>query len=70
MLWVSVLEQGFNFNTIVFKGLELQETSCHTEEASRVEENFELAFDSAKSRFNPVRPYLDGGVTNSDIANV
>uniref|UniRef100_A0A673JC13 Pecanex-like protein n=1 Tax=Sinocyclocheilus rhinocerous TaxID=307959 RepID=A0A673JC13_9TELE len=45
LLWISVLERGYDYCTINIKGLELQETSCHTVEARRVDEVFEGAFD-------------------------
>ena len=44
MIWVHVLECGYRFSTVVIKGLELQETSCHTVEAARVDDVFEGAF--------------------------
>ncbi|XP_076841735.1 pecanex-like protein 4 isoform X2 [Brachyhypopomus gauderio] len=43
--WVTVLERGYGYCTVNIKGLELQETSCHTVEARRVDEVFEGAFD-------------------------
>ena len=38
IIWISVLEHGFMYKNIVVKGLELQETSCHTAEAESVDE--------------------------------
>ena len=35
MVWVNVLERGAAYCTVSVKGLELQETSCHTAEAAR-----------------------------------
>ncbi|KAG9274958.1 pecanex-like protein 4 [Astyanax mexicanus] len=43
--WITVLERGYGYCTVNIKGLELQETSCHTVEARRVDEVFEGAFD-------------------------
>lgn len=40
-----VLERGANYCTINIKGLELQETSCHTAEAARIDDIFEFAFE-------------------------
>jgi hypothetical protein len=40
------------------KGLELQETSCHTVEATRVEEIFDSAFESKSLRINKVLSLL------------
>ncbi|XP_052007055.1 pecanex-like protein 4 [Xyrauchen texanus] len=45
LLWISILERGYGYCTVNIKGLELQETSCHTVEARRVDEVFEGAFD-------------------------
>ncbi|XP_061652019.1 pecanex-like protein 4 isoform X2 [Phyllopteryx taeniolatus] len=45
MVWIVVLERGYGYCTVNIKGLELQETSCHTVEARRVDEVFEAAFE-------------------------
>ncbi|XP_043999123.1 pecanex-like protein 4 isoform X2 [Gambusia affinis] len=45
MVWIMVLERGYGYCTVNIKGLELQETSCHTVEARRVDEVFEAAFE-------------------------
>nr|XP_033808382.1 pecanex-like protein 4 [Geotrypetes seraphini]XP_033808383.1 pecanex-like protein 4 [Geotrypetes seraphini]XP_033808384.1 pecanex-like protein 4 [Geotrypetes seraphini] len=45
LMWIHVLERGFTYCCINIKGLELQETSCHTAEAHRVDEVFEMAFE-------------------------
>ncbi|XP_066485766.1 pecanex-like protein 4 isoform X2 [Tiliqua scincoides] len=45
LIWIIVLERGFTYCCVNIKGLELQETSCHTAEAHRVDEVFELAFE-------------------------
>ena len=45
MAWVQVLETGYLHCALSIKGLELQETSCHTVEAMRIEENFDSAFE-------------------------
>lgn len=44
LIWVHVLESGYKYCTMVLKGLELQETSCHTVEATRVDDIFEDIF--------------------------
>ena len=44
LIWVHVLECGYKFCTTVLKGLELQETSCHTVEATRVDDVFQDIF--------------------------
>ncbi|KAK8405688.1 hypothetical protein O3P69_001887 [Scylla paramamosain] len=48
-MWVQILETGFTYQYYSVKGLELQETSCHTAEASRVDANFSRAFDFMES---------------------
>ncbi|XP_063885607.1 pecanex-like protein 4 [Scylla paramamosain] len=48
-MWVQILETGFTYQYYSVKGLELQETSCHTAEASRVDANFSRAFDIMES---------------------
>ena len=45
LVWVVVLERGAGYCTINIKGLELQETSCHTAEAARIDDIFESAFE-------------------------
>ena len=44
LMWVMVLERGHAFCTLSIKGLEFQETSCHTAEASHLDEIFDAAF--------------------------
>ena len=44
LIWAHVLESGYKFCTMVLKGLELQETSCHTVEATRVDDVFQDIF--------------------------
>ncbi|XP_023582020.1 pecanex-like protein 4 [Trichechus manatus latirostris] len=45
LIWIMILERGYTYCCINIKGLELQETSCHTAEARRVDEVFEGAFE-------------------------
>ena len=47
--FTQILETGFTYQYYSVKGLELQETSCHTAEASRVDANFSRAFDLPES---------------------
>ena len=57
-IWIHVLESGYRFCSLVVKGLELQETSCHTIEAARVDEVFEGAFaHEGKWIFPSVNPH-------------
>ncbi|XP_028678221.1 pecanex-like protein 4 [Erpetoichthys calabaricus] len=46
VMWIMLLESGFSYCTVNIKGLELQETSCHTAEARRVDEVLEMAFEN------------------------
>ncbi|XP_059908395.1 pecanex-like protein 4 [Gadus macrocephalus] len=48
MVWIMILERGYGYCTVNIKGLELQETSCHTVEARRVDEVFEGAFEKTE----------------------
>ena len=43
--WICITERGLGYVTVYIKGLELQETSCHTAEATQVDELFENAFE-------------------------
>ncbi|WAR18991.1 PCX4-like protein [Mya arenaria] len=45
LVWVVILERGTGYCTINVKGLELQETSCHTVEAARIDDIFETALE-------------------------
>ncbi|XP_040831427.1 pecanex-like protein 4 [Ochotona curzoniae] len=47
LIWIMILECGYTYCCINVKGLELQETSCHTAEAQRVDEVFEDAFEKS-----------------------
>lgn len=44
-IFCSVLEAGYGFKTIALRGLELQETSCHTAEVTKIDEIFESVYD-------------------------
>ncbi|XP_040082263.1 pecanex-like protein 4 isoform X2 [Oryx dammah] len=45
LIWIMILECGYTYCCVNIKGLELQETSCHTAEARTVDEVFESAFE-------------------------
>ncbi|KYO18465.1 pecanex-like protein 4 isoform A [Alligator mississippiensis] len=45
LIWILVIERGFTYCCVNIKGLELQETSCHTAEAHRVDDIFAMAFE-------------------------
>ena len=71
IVWASILEVGSTFFTVTFQGLELQETSCHTVEAAKLDSLFE-----SSSLFNPVPfhtlQHVETSVitTHSDAKNV
>ena len=44
LIWIQIIESGFNFVRIQVKGLELQETSCHAAEATAIDEMIDEAF--------------------------
>ncbi|XP_041352688.1 pecanex-like protein 4 [Gigantopelta aegis] len=52
LVWLMILERGAGFCTVNVKGLELQETSCHTAEAARLDDIFEMAFEK-EGGFSP-----------------
>ena len=77
----AILEIGFGVCTLSMRGLELQETSCHTAEATRIDDIFEGAYGhESKSPFEfwfnehilSVMHPLDSAVihTYSDARNV
>nr|XP_027200557.1 pecanex-like protein 4 [Dermatophagoides pteronyssinus] len=51
LMWFQVLESGHNYCQIQMKGLELQETSCHTLEASTIDQINEYSFHNNFSTF-------------------
>ena len=55
LIWIQVLESGFNFVRIQLKGLELQETSCHAVEATAIDEMIDEAFyASAQNKMHTI----------------
>ncbi|XP_028396003.1 pecanex-like protein 4 [Dendronephthya gigantea] len=44
LIVLHILEKGYRYCTLIARGLELQETSCHTVEAARVDDIFEDVF--------------------------
>ena len=66
-----ILEQGFGFCTLNVRGLELQETSCHTIEATRIDDIFESKSWLNRHFFNTFQP-VDSAVIKvySDARNV
>jgi len=49
-MFVQMLEGGYNYRTMVCKGLELEETSCHAAEITQVDDLCALAFDQSDDR--------------------
>lgn len=50
LVWLQIIERGFGYCQISVKGLELQETSCHTVEASRIDDIIEEAFEIPETK--------------------
>jgi len=46
IIWIQVLESSHSYLILNVKGLELQETSCHTQEAQYIDDSFDLAFEN------------------------
>jgi hypothetical protein len=46
IIWIQVLEVSGTYCLVNIKGLELQETSCHTREAQYIDDSFEATFES------------------------
>lgn len=73
LLWISILERGYGYCTVNVKGLELQETSCHTVEARRVDEVFEGAFDHVERPgqcFRLLNPHWGNALTPCSVLPV
>ena len=80
MAWIMVLERGYAYCAVSIKGLELQETSCHTIEAGRIEDIFEVTFEKENGvpccschphPLDTLRPYDAATIkTYSDAKNV
>ena len=51
IFWIKILEKGNGFLSYNLKGLELQETSCHSLEATRIDDIFEATFEK-KTKLN------------------
>ena len=43
LVMVSLAEKGYTYCNVCLRGLEMQETSCHTVEASQIDDAFEVA---------------------------
>ena len=71
--FATILETGYGFCVLTIRGLELQETSCHTVEASVVDDMFELAFDT-ESNGSRLQFWLNTHILNTlqpvDLATI
>ncbi|XP_074146379.1 pecanex-like protein 4 isoform X2 [Sminthopsis crassicaudata] len=71
LIWILILERGYTYCCINIKGLELQETSCHTVEARRVDEVFEAAFEQEEyARALPLNEHFGNILTPCTVLPV
>ncbi|KAM9064039.1 pecanex-like protein 4 [Sarcophilus harrisii] len=71
LIWILILERGYTYCCINIKGLELQETSCHTVEARRVDEVFEAAFEQEEyTRAFPLNEHFGNILTPCTVVPV
>ncbi|XP_061038612.1 pecanex-like protein 4 isoform X1 [Eubalaena glacialis] len=71
LIWIMILECGYTYCCINIKGLELQETSCHTAEARRVDEVFEGAFEQEEyARVCSINEHLGNVLTPCTVLPV
>ena len=57
LIVAHVLERGYRYCCLIARGLELQETSCHTVEAARVDDIFEDVFTKDRTSTFGLNPY-------------
>ncbi|XP_072694893.1 pecanex-like protein 4 isoform X3 [Canis lupus baileyi] len=70
LIWIMILECGYTYCCINIKGLELQETSCHTAEAQRVDEVFQSAFEQESSRICSINEHFGNVLTPCTVLPV
>lgn len=70
LIWIMILERGYAYCCINIKGLELQETSCHTAEAQRVDEVFESAFQREHPQVCALNEHLGNILTPCTVLPV
>ncbi|XP_004681876.1 PREDICTED: pecanex-like protein 4 [Condylura cristata] len=71
LIWIMILERGYTYCCINIKGLELQETSCHTAEARKVDEVFESAFEQEEySGVFPINEHFGNVLTPCTVLPV
>ncbi|XP_012912186.2 pecanex-like protein 4 isoform X2 [Mustela putorius furo] len=70
LIWIMILECGYTYCCINIKGLELQETSCHTAEAQSVDEVFQSAFEQEYSRVCSINEHFGNVLTPYSVLPV
>lgn len=70
LIWIMILERGYTYCCINIKGLELQETSCHTAEAQRVDEIFEGAFEQEHPKICSLNEHFGNVLTPCTVLPV
>ncbi|CAO2586562.1 Pecanex-like protein 4 [Lemmus lemmus] len=70
LIWIMVLERGYPYCCVNVKGLELQETSCHTAEAQRVDEVFGSAFQQEGPQMCSLNEHLGSVLTPCTVLPV
>ncbi|XP_055145165.1 pecanex-like protein 4 isoform X2 [Symphalangus syndactylus] len=70
LIWIMILECGYTYCCINIKGLELQETSCHTAEARRVDEVFADAFEQEYTRVCSLNEHFGNVLTPCTVLPV
>lgn len=70
LIWIMVLERGYPYCCVNVKGLELQETSCHTAEAQRVDEVFGSAFQQEGPHMCSLNAHLGNVLTPCTVLPV
>ncbi|XP_057639079.1 pecanex-like protein 4 isoform X2 [Chionomys nivalis] len=70
LIWIMVLERGYPYCCVNVKGLELQETSCHTAEAQRVDEVFGSAFQQEGPQMCSFNEHLGNVLTPCTVLPV
>ena len=60
IIWIQILESSGTYCLVSVKGLELQETSCHTREAQYIDDSFEATFENGnkinQNKFDCLKP--------------
>jgi hypothetical protein len=52
IIWLQIMESSNSYYIINIKGLELQETSCHTRESQYIDDCFDLAFENTNGAYS------------------